>query len=82
MLPTPVARQQHLRECWRSCLTTHSRFLPVCGKNVDDDEESPPPSDEDASRISIVVAGVIVLAGLAVLSAFVMGVIFLFALVL
>jgi hypothetical protein len=54
----------------------------VCGKNVDDDEESPPPSDEDASRISIVAAGVIVLAGLAVLSAFVMGVIFLFALVL
>ena len=77
-----MARQQPLRECWRSCLTTHSRFLPVCGKNVDDDEESPPPGDDDASRISIVAAGVIMLAGLAVLSAFVMGLIFLFALVL
>jgi hypothetical protein len=49
----------------------------VCGRNVDDDEESPPPGDEYAFA-----AGVIMLAGLAVLSAFVMGLIFLFALVL
>jgi hypothetical protein len=54
----------------------------VCGKNVNDDKESPPPGEEDASRISIVAAGVITLAGLAVLSAFVIGLIFLFALML
>ena len=49
---------------------------------MDDDGESPPPGDENASRISIFAAGVFMLAGLAILSAFVMGLIFLFALVL